>query len=157
MRTCTILVVLGLLGVAVQATDLPLLEGELTRAEILAQLLPYQERFDACTPDEAALKDFPALPAELEVYAVFGSWCDDSLEQAPKLMKLLDRLHVPESSVHWIAVNRSKQDPDGLTAGMGIERVPTFLFFQSGREIGRIVETPQLSLEKDLARILAVR
>jgi hypothetical protein len=157
MRTSALVVFLVLLGAAAQAADLPLLEGELPRAEILAQLPPYQERFDAYTPDEALLKDFPALPPELEVYAVFGSWCDDSLEQTPKLMKLLDRLHVPESSVHWIAVNRSKQDPDGLTAGMGIERVPTFLFFKTGREIGRIVEAPKLSLEKDLARILAAR
>ena len=157
MKMTTFLLFLMLMAAAVQATDLPLLEGELPRAEILAQLPPYQERFDASTPDEAALKDFPALPPGLEVYAVFGSWCDDSLEQVPKLMKLLDRLRVPETSVHWIAVNRSKQDPDGLTAGMGIERVPTFLFFQSGREIGRIVESPKLSMEKDLARILAAR
>ena len=149
--------VLLLLGMVGMADDLPLLEGELPRAEILAQLPPYQERFDAYKPDEAALKDFPALPSDLEVYAVFGSWCDDSLEQVPKLMKILDRLHVPESSVHWIAVNRSKQDPDGLTAGMNVERVPTFLFFRSGREIGRIVEAPKLSLEKDLAGILAAR
>jgi hypothetical protein len=157
MKISTAILSIVLLGVAAQATDLPLLEGELPRAEILAQLPPYQERFNACAFDEAALKDFPALPPELEVYAVFGSWCDDSLEQTPKLMKLLDRLHVPEASVHWIAVNRSKQDPDGLTAGMSIERVPTFVFFQSGREIGRIVEAPKLSLEKDLARILAAR
>ncbi len=157
MRISALLLALMMLGGAVLATDLPLLEGELPRAEILAQLPPYQERFDAYAPEEAALKDFPALPAELEVYAVFGSWCDDSLEQVPKLMKLLDRLRVPESRVHWIAVDRSKQDPDGLTAGMGIERVPTFLFFQSGREIGRIVEAPKQSLEKDLARILAAR
>ena len=146
-----------LLGMVGMAADLPLLEGELPRAEILAQLPPYQERFDAYTPDEAALKDFPALPDDLEVYTVFGSWCDDSQEQVPRLMKLLDRLRVPESRVHWIAVDRSKQDPDGLTAGMSIERVPTFLFFQSGRELGRIVEAPKLSLEMDLARILAAR
>lgn len=157
MRSTAVALILMGMVAAVIATDLPLLEGELPRAEILAQLPPYQERFDAYTPDEAALKDFPALPADLEVYAVFGSWCDDSLEQVPKLMKLLDRLHVPESNVHWIAVNRSKQDPEGLTAGMGVERVPTFLFFRSGREIGRIVEAPKLTMEKDLARILAAR
>lgn len=157
MKISMLMFFLIMLGTAVMATDPPLLEGELPRAEILAQLPPYQERFDAFTPDEAALKDVPALPPELEVYVVFGSWCEDSLEQVPKLMKLLDRLRVPETSVHWIAVNRSKQDPDGLTAGMGIDRVPTFLFFQSGREIGRIVESPKLSMEKDLARILAAR
>lgn len=139
----------------VSAADLPLLEGELPRGEILAQLAPYQERFDKYTPDEAALKDFPALPPELEIYGVFGSWCDDSIEQVPRLMKLLERLAVPESSIHWIAVNRSKQDPEGLTAGMGIERVPTFLVFRSGREIGRIVESPKKTLEQDLRDILA--
>jgi thiol-disulfide isomerase/thioredoxin len=144
-----------LLSGVVPATDLPLLEGELSRGEILAQLTPYQERFDAYQPDEAVLKEFPPLPDSLEIFAVFGSWCDDSLEQVPKFMKILDRLGVPGEKVHWIAVNRSKQDPEGLTAGMAVERVPTFIVFRSGREIGRIVESPKKSLERDLKQILA--
>jgi thiol-disulfide isomerase/thioredoxin len=144
-----------LLSGVVPATDLPLLEGELSRGEILAQLTPYQERFDAYQPDEAVIKEFPPLPDSLEIFAVFGSWCDDSLEQVPKFMKILDRLGVPGEKVHWIAVNRSKQDPEGLTAGMAVERVPTFIVFRSGREIGRIVESPKKSLERDLKQILA--
>jgi thiol-disulfide isomerase/thioredoxin len=144
-----------LLSGVVPATDLPLLEGELSRGEILAQLTPYQERFDAYQPDEAVIKEFPPLPDSLEIFAVFGSWCDDSLEQVPKFMKILDRLGVPGEKVHLIAVNRSKQDPEGLTAGMAVERVPTFIVFRSGREIGRIVESPKKSLERDLKQILA--
>lgn len=155
MKILPFVLFLILLGVTVTATDLPLLEGELSRGEILAQLAPYQERFDAYQPDEAVLKEFPPLPDSLEVFAVFGSWCDDSLEQVPRFMKILDRLGVPGEKVHWIAVDRSKQDPDGLTAGMAVERVPTFIVFRSGREIGRIVETPRKTLEQDLREILA--
>lgn len=35
-----------------------------------------------------------------------------------------------------------------------IERVPTFIVYADGRELGRIVETPEGSLEEHLVKIL---
>ena len=37
---------------------------------------------------------------------------------------------------------------------MNIERVPTFIIYRGEKEIGRIVETPKKSLERDLWNIV---
>jgi len=40
------------------------------------------------------------------------------------------------------------------TDNLDILKVPTIIFYLKGKEIGRIVETPVKSLEKDMARII---
>ena len=50
--------------------------------------------------------------------------------------------------------NRSKLDPEGLAAKYEFSRIPTFIVEQKGKEIGRIVERPQVTLEADLVNIL---
>jgi len=35
-----------------------------------------------------------------------------------------------------------------------VERVPTFIFFRDGREIGRIVENPKTGMVEDFMEIL---
>jgi tetratricopeptide (TPR) repeat protein len=58
-----------------------------------------------------------------------------------------------------VAVSREreqyKQSPGGEHEGLTIHRVPTFIFYKEGMEVNRIVESPVLSLEKDIAAILA--
>ena len=40
------------------------------------------------------------------------------------------------------------------TEGLNIEKVPTFIFYKNGIEIGRIIESPEKSIEKDFLKIL---
>jgi len=56
--------------------------------------------------------------------------------------------------VRYIGVDRQKKDPEGLAAQYDFQRIPTFIVLQDGKEIGRIVERPEVSLEQDLAKIL---
>jgi hypothetical protein len=53
-----------------------------------------------------------------------------------------------------IGVNREKQGLSDEAEELDIEFVPTIIFYKDGSEIGRIVETPAESLEKDLLKIL---
>jgi len=48
---------------------------------------------------------------------------------------------------------KTKQGPNGEEKGMGIHRVPTFIFEQGGKEIARIVEDPATDFETDIAQI----
>ena len=54
-----------------------------------------------------------------------------------------------------ITVNRGKRTPDNLQKGFNIKRVPTFIFYKKGKEIGRYVEFPRTSLEKDILTIVS--
>ncbi len=142
-----------LFAMFVSATDLPLLEGPLTSKEILTELAPYKKAFLDYQPDKFALASIKNLD-NVEIYVFFGSWCSDSQEYVPRFVKILKTLSFPEERTYYIAVNREKQDPEGLATEKMIEKVPTFIVIRDGLEIGRIVEQPDKSLEKDLAAIL---
>jgi hypothetical protein len=53
-----------------------------------------------------------------------------------------------------IAVDSKKQASGLDITAYDIERVPTFIIYKEGKEIGRIIETPVQSLEADLQKIL---
>jgi hypothetical protein len=61
----------------------------------------------------------------------------------------------PENRVTMIAVNRKKEAPSGEEGPFNIQKVPTIIVQKYGKEIGRIIESPQSGyLEKDLVEIL---
>jgi hypothetical protein len=138
------------------ASEMPVLEGELTVEEIHELLPEYSEAFDKYSPDTAAIGEM-TFPEGMEIYVVFGSWCSDSLNHVPAFMKILEAATFPAEHVVYIGVDRQKQDPEGISAPFLIERVPTFVFLVDGREIGRIIENPEESLEKDMLKILQSR
>ena len=85
---------------------------------------------------------------------VMGTWCPDSRREVPCFYKILDALGITDDQVTLVNVDRSKQTPEGDEAGLDIQRVPTFIIYRNAREIGRIVESPQTTLEGDLVLIL---
>ena len=48
----------------------------------------------------------------------------------------------------------NKKTPDNLQLDLKIIRVPTFIFYKDEEEIGRYVEYPRESMEKDILKIL---
>jgi hypothetical protein len=72
----------------------------------------------------------------------------------PRLFKILNELNYDVNSITLIGVNREKQGLSNEAEGLDIGFVPTIIFYKDGIEIGRIVETPAESLEKDLLRII---
>lgn len=93
----------------------------------------------------------------LEVDIYLGTWCGDSKNWVPKFVKLWDDLGLDRSQLHFTALyngdEKYKQGPNGEEKGLGIHRVPTFIFKKEGTEYARIVETPLNDLETDLAQI----
>ena len=54
-----------------------------------------------------------------------------------------------------MAVNRKRETPTGEESLYNIQKVPTFIVFKYGKEIGRIAEMPQSGwIERDLLDIL---
>jgi len=86
----------------------------------------------------------------LKILCFMGTWCDDSKIQVPRMLKVLQQGSVDPALFEMIGVDRSKKSPGGETAPFGIEKVPTFIVLKEGKEVGRIVEAPLASLEKDL-------
>jgi thiol-disulfide isomerase/thioredoxin len=85
---------------------------------------------------------------------VLGTWCSDSRREVPRIIKILDFIGFPPDKLLFIGVDRNKNGLYDEAEDLNIEYVPTIIVYESGKEIGRIIETPILTLEKDLIKIV---
>ena len=90
-----------------------------------------------------------------------GTWCGDSRREVPRMFKILDACHVPAEHIRLVMVDyrglKYKQSPQHEEQGKDIIHVPDLLVLDRAGEMGRIVESPVVSLEKDLLSIAARR
>lgn len=93
----------------------------------------------------------------LKITLVIGTWCSDSRREVPRLFKIIDELQFPKEKSKIFGVDRKKESYEGDIAALNIELVPTFIFYVNEKEIGRIIETPEVSLESDMLKILEER
>jgi thiol-disulfide isomerase/thioredoxin len=91
----------------------------------------------------------------ITITVVLGTWCSDSKEQFPVFEKVIDQLPPDIISVNIIGVDRDKLAGNLDISSLEIEFVPTFIFYENGQELGRIVEIPSETMEKDILHILS--
>lgn len=104
--------------------------------------------------DQSIADQLKTVMTGVEVTIVLGSWCGDSKEQLPRFLRLMDAIGFPEDNLVMIAVGSDKKART-IDAGIyAVQKVPTFIFYRMGKELGRIIETPRVSLEADMLRIL---
>ncbi len=96
-----------------------------------------------------------SMAPEYNYQIVMGTWCSDSHREVPRIMKVLDELGVPASHITLYAVDRNMEARHTPVSKMKISKVPTLIVGMNGRETGRIVESPEASVEEDLLRILS--
>ncbi len=106
-------------------------------------------------PDTNAIAQIKEVSNDYRITIVMGTWCSDSRREVPRFYKLIDELNFPEEKIKLINVDRNKIGIDNNVDSLNIELVPTFIIYSKDEEIGRIIETPKASLEKDLAKILS--
>lgn len=118
----------------------------------------FQPEYEAYQPDEALVQKAKENLDGISIDVFMATWCGDSRKEVPRFYKILDEIGVAESSIRLINVyreaSRYKQSPTHEEQGKLLHRVPTFIVYREGVEIGRIVEYPVSSLEMDLAQIL---
>ena len=90
----------------------------------------------------------------LSIKIVMGTWCPDSRREVPRFMRIIDSWQFPAEKITFIGVDNSKLSPVGEYESLGIQRVPTFIFYKNNIEAGRIIEVPVTSLEQDIVNIL---
>jgi hypothetical protein len=83
-----------------------------------------------------------------------GTWCRDSQIHVPVLFKALQQADNDRIDLRVIAMDRRKQDLDGLVDTYEVEFSPTFVVEMDGMEVGRVVETPLVDAATDIVGIL---
>ena len=126
--------------------------GDISQAQLLERHEMFKRNFDAYE----VTAGIDGLPADLKVKILFGTWCHDSEREVPRVLKLLAASGVEEKNISLIGLDIRKQEPEGRAKVLGIKYTPTFVFFSGGKEIGRIIERPTISLRDDIAAIASV-
>lgn len=140
--------------------------GEVTREDIIDKFHEWDAEYFNYIPDTELLPELEQYIYGVNFTIVLGTWCSDSRREVPRLWKILEELQYPVSEITMFAVGSSRFTEDmpippkvlkwssDTKDRHNVERVATIIITRGGKEIGRIVETPEESLEKDLLKIL---
>lgn len=114
----------------------------------------FDSQYDVYKPADVYINKLEDKIDGVEVTIVLGTWCSDSQREVPRFYKVLNNAGYNDKRVKVIAVDKDKEAIVVDIKDMEIERVPTFIIYKDEKEIGRIVETPKKSLERDLWKIV---
>jgi hypothetical protein len=113
----------------------------------------YKDNCSLYKPQPELIHKIDSLCAGDSVCVVLGSWCSDSHMWVPMFLSITDSTLLARK-IGFIAVPRSNGWREQLTPGLYIEKVPTFVFYHDGKEIGRIVEEPKGDIGQNIVEIL---
>jgi len=105
--------------------------------------------------DKKTIKKLKRYSNKFKLKVFMSVWCHDSKREVPHLYKILEAINFDQENLEVIALNRAKKTPKNLQEGFDIVRTPTFIFYKKDKEIGRYVEIPRETLEKDILKIVS--
>lgn len=114
----------------------------------------FKSQYDVYNPANGYIKKLEEKIDEVEITIVLATWCSDSQREVPRFYKVLNEAGYNDKRVKIIAVDKNKEAIVVDIKDMNIKRVPTFIIYKDEKEIGRIVETPKKSFERDLWKIV---
>ena len=119
----------------------------------------FTTNYAAYTVDSTTANQIKPLLKNKRLVLFMGTWCGDSRREVPRIYKILDYCQIRSAQVQLVNLNNSdtayKQSPGHEEQGLNIRRVPTLLIYEGQHEVGRVVESPVATLEKDLLAIVS--
>lgn len=114
----------------------------------------FKLEYEDYVPDKNVIKKLMKLKNDFSIVLVMGAWCPDCQDLVPQFYKILDESEIGDESLRVIAVDGYKKCEGVGLEKYKIEKVPTFIFYRKGKEIGRIIERPKGKLEEDILGIV---
>jgi len=133
-----------------------ILNGPITKEGL--QKMPYKVWFNTnyktYIVDTKALKNIKRRKLkDLKILAFMGTWCHDSNREIPRLIRVCEELGIADQlELYGIDVDKTSQA--GRESKYGVKNTPTIILLMDGKEIARIIEEPEISLEQDIEKIL---
>lgn len=122
------------------------------------QQVPFKEWFELGQQehvlDTLAIDSIKPLLSDIDIKVFMGTWCEDSQREIPALYKILMASNYNIKTIEMVAMTHDKDTPSNFEQEYAIEYVPTIILSKNGKELNRIVEYPQQTLEQDLLTIL---
>lgn len=114
----------------------------------------FDSRYEEFITNKEVVNDISKHINQLTIKVFMGTWCVDSRREMPKFYKILDETKFDLNYFQLICVDRTKKH-ENLEKDLNIIRVPTIIFYKNGKEIGRFVEYPRETIEKDILKIVS--
>ncbi len=114
----------------------------------------FDSRYVDYNTDKEVISELKKEINNFTIKGFMGTWCGDSKRGTPRFYKILEETGFDQNYFELITVGRNKKTPDNLQEGFDLLRVPTFIFFRDGKEVGRYVERPRETMEKDILKII---
>lgn len=128
--------------------------GDLTQDEILQSLADWETVVVSYSPNLEIISRLQAVSEEIRIEVFLGTWCSDSKQNVSAYFKIMDMVQNPLIQTTYIGLPQKKENRAAYLQGRDIQRIPTFIITIRGQEAGRIIETPQTSVEEDLWEII---
>src|SRR5262245_32905127 len=128
--------------------------GIISKKDILAGRNIYNQNYVDYVPKSDPVQAIHNCSQPIEVKVIFGDWCKDSKKYIPAFIKTMEFADNKGIQIVYINIDRQKKEPADLIQGLDIQQVPTFIVYSEGKETGRIVESPKVSIEQDFADLL---
>ena len=115
----------------------------------------FNENYSKYKPDSVTMvKLIPNLTG-VNFIIFGGTWCSDTRRDLPAFLSILHQLKVGSNRYDIWMLDLKKESNYINPKLYDIQYVPTILIFKDGKEIGRIIEKPQETLEMDLLKIIS--
>jgi hypothetical protein len=127
---------------------------KIDRDKILQTGKDWQDSYASYRVDESLLDTLKSkLGDNLKIDVYLGLWCSDSRNNVPKFIRIIDLLETKVPVSYYTVPRKPSKNVKFFIEDLKVERVPTFIFYRDGKEIGRIIENPQKSLVEDFLEI----
>jgi hypothetical protein len=134
----------------------PGVTGEMTPEKLWEAVPIWRAQMESYHPSRQAVEALKSDERDATITLVYGTWCPDSKNYVPKIIKAIEAAANSRLKVKLIGVDNQFREPVDTVQPRAITNVPTVIVERDGREIGRIVETPAAAtIEEDLAAILS--
>lgn len=126
--------------------------GETSRTKLENEILDnFQLYYDSYEVDTIVIQSLAKINKDYSIIIVLGDWCSDSEMNVPIFFRVIDSAAIENVNIQIFCVDRTKTVEK---MELEIEKVPTFIIYRNGEEIGRILENPRKNMEEDLFEIL---
>lgn len=137
-------------------TGKPLLRGKITFENIMKESTCswFEEGAQAYVPNKAVIEELSTVWKEYRFVIFGGTWCEDTRILLPKFYKTFLEAKISPFAIEMYGVDRAKRTLQDEMKFYKIEKVPTIIIMHQKREVGRIVEVVNESIEADLLTIM---
>lgn len=130
--------------------------GPMTVDELWKTAPVWRAIADVYEPDGAIVERLKAIDRPVKLEVVLATWCGDSRQHVPRLLKSVARAANPNITVELIGIDAEFHAPMDVIGGRNITNVPTVIVSDTNAELGRFVETPaNATIEDDVCDIIA--